>query len=493
MYNTVVEYIWHNARELPNKLAITDKYSHTTYEELWNYILGFQTYLKKTGLQKGDFVIMQASQTLAYAVAYFGTHLAGGIFAPIEKMSSVDVLRNLNRQLHAAFLICKPELYFNEYQGHYIESDAILQLAAENYSENTAFTFPEPDSSSEILFTTGTTGASKCVELSHKSIVAVAHNIIYGCEMKKDTIILVPGPLNHANPIRKLFTAMVNGSGIVLLDGMISIKAFFDALDNEHVNAMCLPPAAIRTIFQLSKNKLGEYADQIDFIESATSPLPEPDKERLCKLLPKTRLYNNYGSSESGSVCMYDYNRYRGLTGCIGKAMPNSEIFISDENGNAIKATKENPGFIACKGPVNMKGYLNDPVTTAQVLRNGIVYTNDLGYIDDQGFIYIVGRKGDVINVGGRKVAPAEVEEKALAYPGISDCICVPVQDKITGMAVKLLVVLGEKPQDFQAAALREFLSQSLENYKVPKSIEIIDQVPRTYNGKIDRKKFSIT
>ena len=339
------------------------------------------------------------------------------------------------------------------------------------------------------MFTTGTTGSSKGVELSHKALVATAENLIYGCGYKKDTVIIVPGPLNHANAIRKLFTTFVNGSTIYLLNGMTNVKAFFTALDNLSARgslvACCLPPAAIRTIFQLTGDRIGSY--KIDFIESATSPLPEADKERLCELLPQTRLYNNYGSSEAASVCMYNYNEYRNKSDCVGKAMPNSKIIIVDDEHNEIKSSRDNIGLIACVGDVNMKGYVNEPALTKEVLVNGIVYTSDLGYIDEEDFIYVVSRKGDVINVGGLKVAPTEVESVVLGFEGILDCICISVPDNITTNALKLLAVL-DKNVELDIKQLNAYLAKHLEPHKVPRFYEQVDKIERTYNGKLNRK-----
>ena len=224
-----------------------------------------------------------------------------------------------------------------------------------------------------------------------------------------------------------------------------------------------------------------------DFIESATSPLPEADKNRLCDLLPKTRLYNNYGSSEAASVCMYDYNKHRDKANCVSKAMPNSKIIIVDDDHNEIKSSQDNIGLIACVGDVNMKGYVNDPILTSEVLVNGVVYTSDLGYIDDEDFIYIVSRKGDVINVGGLKVAPTEVESVALEFEGIADCICISVVDKITTNALKLLVEVNDSTI-LDIKRLNSFLSKHLETHKVPRFYEQVDKIERTYNGKLNRK-----
>lgn len=488
MYKTIEAYVSSYAKETPGKPAVIVDGAATSYRELYDLVCGYASFLVQAGLKKGDVVVAKSSQTLDYVVTYLGIHLAGGVVTSLEKSISVEGIMDVIHKVGAKMVICDDDSIISHCNVIYINQSDVLEKAA--HTEVITLTFPESEDSADILFTTGTTGSSKGVELSHRALIATAENLIYGCAYKKDTVIIAPGPLNHANAIRKLFTTLVNGSTIYLLNGMTNLKAFFDALNYPNGTiACCLPPSAIRTIFQLTQNELGKYADRIDFIESATAPLPEPDKEHLCELLPNTRLYNNYGSSESASCCMYNYNVHRGKTGCVGKAMPNSKIFIVNDNREIIQSSKTNMGLLACVGDVNMKGYINEPELSKEVLVDGVLYTNDIGYIDEEGFIYVSGRKGDVINVGGLKVAPTEVESAALSYDGIEDCICLPVAHPITGQALKLLVVLKEGT-DFSSKQISEHLKTKLENYKVPTKYEQVEKIERTYNGKLNRKAY---
>lgn len=487
---TVVNYLYQHAKEHPDKIAVIANGIAINYQRLADLTCRYATFLQQNGLQKGDIVVLKSSQTLDFVVAYFAVHTAGGISAPAEKSIPEAGILAVAKAIGAKAVIstdgkelpCENALRF--------DSTSIL-TDAQN-TQPMAFSLPDVEDSADILFTTGTTGSSKGVELSHKALVATAKNLIYGCQYKDNTVVVVPGPLNHANPIRKLLAAIVNGSTIHILNGMTNLKAFYDALDNtEGILACCLPPAMIRTLFTLSGDTIGKYADRIDFIESATAPLPEPDKLRLCQLLPQTRLYNNYGSSESASVCMYDYNANPGKSNCVGKVMPYSKIIIVDDNRKVIQSSADHIGYLACMGDTNMKGYINDLEQTRRVLVDGVVYTNDVGFIDEDGFVYVTGRKDDVINVGGLKVAPAEVEAAALSIEGIEDCICVPVRHPISGYAPKLLVVMREDVV-FSAQKISNELQQKLEGYKVPIKYEKVDCVARTYNGKVDRKFYRI-
>ena len=486
-FRSIEEALKFYAEQTPDKVCIVVDNKETTYLQLYKMAHQYATFLKLNGVSKNDIVLTRASQDLRYIVTYLSIHLVGAIITSLEKSIPLLEIAKVAEQLDAKYILLR--------EGESLEGNWKII----NYSEalllpedDTSYDFvsPQADDSADILFTTGTTGTSKGVLLSHRALVATAENLICGCQYSSDTFMILPGPLNHANAIRKLFTTIINGSSICVLNGMTNVNAFFNALDYPiGKKACCLPPAAIRTIFALTRDRLGQYADKIDFIESASAPLPEADKLRLCSLLPNTRLYNNYGSSESASVCMYDYSRHLDKKGCIGKETVNAKVIIVDDDHNEIISNKDHMGLLACIGDMNMICYVNDPTTTCEVLNHGIVYTNDIGYKDEEGYIYISGRKGDVINVGGLKVAPSDVEEVALGMDDIDDCICIAIDDKVTGQALKLLVVLHDGAE-WNMQKTMSYLAQHLENYKVPHKFELVDHIERTYNGKLNRKAY---
>jgi long-chain acyl-CoA synthetase len=317
--------------------------------------------------------------------------------------------------------------------------------------------------------------------------VAVSENVQYGADIPKDNIYLVPAPINHASAIRKLYVSILTGTTVVLLDGFTDVKKFFDYVEKYKVTSILMPPAAVRMILLLAAKNLAKYSDQLHHIHTGSAAFPEADKDKLCEILPNTRLYFAYGSSEAGCVSMYDYSKNRGLISCVGKPNKNANIFIVDDNRNPIKSSKENQGLIAISGGMVMQGYYNAPELTEEVLKDGVVYTNDIGYIDDEGYVYMLGRKGDVINIGGLKIAPTEVENVVLRYPDIADCACFAVEDRMGGVVPKLNVVM-KKGCELDTAALRAHMAKHLEAFKIPKQIVKVDELPKTSNGKLDRK-----
>ena len=486
MKKTILERMFDTAYRQPNKVAIITNNQEICYGDLVRMIRGYCYFLWSIGVKKEEKIVVKASQTIDYVVAYFAIHLSGAIVVPVEHNSPETLIYEIANRMNAKVIISKNL----KHQGMIIENHSILESAEKYVTDKCKTIFPNMDSIADIVFTTGTTGKSKGVMLTHKALVATAENLIYGCNYSDNTIVIVPGPLNHSNAIRKLQVSMYCGGGIYLLNGMLGVERFFQALKYPHGKiACCLPPAMVRKIFQMTGDRLGDFRDVIDFIESASSPLPEVDKEKLCFLLPNTRLYNNYGSTEAASVCMYDYNRFKGMKNCVGKALPNSKVFIVDDNRNIIESSYERVGLIACEGAVNMLGYYNDEAATKEVMDSGIVYTNDIGYIDEKGFIYILGRKDDVINVGGFKVSPVEVENVILKYKGIVECVCVGVNHDTYGKVIKLIYVEDEYNK-VDVKQLKKYMLSSVASYMVPQIYERVKEIKKTYNGKVDRKAY---
>ena len=488
-FECIEQYLEKYAEKIPERTAVIVKNTYTSYSELWRLVRGFARYLVcECGVEKGDCIVVKTMQTLDICVAYFAIHLSGGIFVPLEKSIAKDKAAAIVEETEARVYISRDT--FDGLLCRYINIKEVTSIANRSFDENWTCPFPGLEDSADIMYTTGTTGKAKGVEVTHHVLLATAENYIEGFELPDGNIMAVPGPLNHVNPLRKLYMTVMSGNTIVILNGLMSMKSFFHALDDQSVNSLCLPPASLRTIWKYSGDKLSEYADQIDFVESSTAPVTESDKETLRRQLPKSRLYNNYGLSECGAMVMYDFCRYPNkAAGCVGKPTVNSHVMIVDEARQEIESSKEHMGLVACQGPINMKGYWKAPEKTAEVKANGCIYTRDIGYFDEEGFLFVIGRTNDTINVGGLKVEPTEVEEEALLFPGVHECICVPVDDEVTGNALKLIVVT-KQGMEFDEAGLRRHLATKLEAYQIPKLYEQAASIPRNFVGKLDRNAF---
>ena len=468
---TLEDYLQRDAELYPDKVAVICGEEACTYRQLWGKVKVRQQKLsEKDGSLPssaknlvGKIIPFLSSQTIDFLVDYFAIHLAGGIAVPLEQGM--------------------PDEVFLEYQKRLAGSDA-QELPMGN-NEDIA----------DILFTTGTTGKSKGVLISYSTIIADAENLIEAQGYHHDLTFIINGPLNHIGSLSKIYPVILVGATLHIIDGMKDLNAFFGAMDGgAGTFATFLVPASIRMLLAFAKDRLASCADNIEFIETGAAPISQTDMEQLCSTLPKTRLYNTYASTETGIIATYDFNHGECLAGCLGKPMKHSQLWIVDEQGKRIEDAmqfRSSKGKVACSGKTLMSGYYNDEVLTHSVLRDGTIYTSDLGFIDSKGRLRLQGRDGDVINVGGYKVSPVEIEDAALSLPMVKDCICIPAQHRVLGTVLKLLVVLNEGCElDKRQLALS--LREKLEPYKVPMQYEAVASIKRTFNGKIDRKAYML-
>ena len=426
------DYLYQNSLRYPSKVAVVCGDRSLTYAQLWQ-----EVERRSHDFRPHEVVCFRSSQDIDFLVTYMAIHLAGGVSAPLE---------------HGM-----PDALFEEVCGR-------LREAA--------------DGIADILYTTGTTGQSKGVMVSHRALIADAENLIAGQGFSHDLVFIINGPLNHIGSLSKIWPCIILGATIIILEGMKDLNAFFCALDYPAKKmATFFVPATIRMLLQFGPDKLASYADKLDFIESGAAPLPQADMLRLCELLPNTRLYNTYASTETGIIATYNFNDGRCMANCLGRPMPHSRVLITPE------------GLIACQGDTLMSGYVGDPELTATVLRDNTIFTSDVGTLDEEGMLHLSGRASDVINVGGFKVSPIEVEEVAMSNPMVSDCICISASHPVTGHALKLLVVTSPG-QTLDKRTLARFLADRLEPYKVPMLYEQVDTIARTYNGKLNRKHY---
>lgn len=433
------DFLLRTAARFPDKAAVVCAGKEITYGRLGEMICKRAEDLHSQGFGPGKAKAFRASQTIDFLIEYFAVHLSGGVSVPLE--GSI------------------PESRFRKISSFAEKIDV-------------------PEGTADILFTTGTTGKGKGVMISHEAIMANTENLVDAHGYSQGLVFIVGGPLNHIGSLSKVFPTLLSGGTLHMTDGMKDLKAFFKAFDYPCGKfASFLVPASLRMMLSLCADELERHAGAIDFIETGAAPMALADMERLCRILPGSRLYNTYASTETGIICTYDYNSGECIAGCLGRPMKHSKVFITED------------GTIACSGKTLMSGYAGDEELTRSVMRGGVLYTHDNGMIDSCGRLHLSGRADDVINVGGYKVSPVEIEDAALSSPDVKDCVCVPVSHPVTGSALKLLVVPADG-KDLDKRGMARYLASRIEAYKIPLFYEKTDCVRRTYNGKIDRKHY---
>ena len=494
---TLVEAVFAHADLVPDVRAVVDQKGIHTYREFRQDICACAEVLKDLGLKRGDRLVMECSQDEIFLAVNYACQLTGVIFVGVERRVAPDRLQEIIRQTGASAVLTKkapadaPEGYLGmkEFTSRY---EKVLQEDGARAEENgrEMLSSVSPEDPAEILFSTGTTGKSKGVLLSNRANAANAQNIIAGTRMSGDSVELMPLPLNHAHGLRTAYAHLLNGSTVLIANGITFPRVLFDMMEKYGATAMDLTPSAAQMLLTTAPERMKAWADRIEYIEVGAAFLPEGTKEGLRSCFTGSRLYNCYGSSESGRTCYLDFSRDTDLPGCIGQPVPNAKFAVMDPDGNPMESDPEHTGLLAMTGPMNMEGYWGEPELTSQTLKDGYVMPADLSYIDGNGYVYVLGRADDVINYKGIKISPEEIEEAAAGSPMVADCACVPVKDELAGQVPKLFVVPAEGVE-FSEAELFRYLKEHIDDNRMPRTIELIDEIPRTYNGKLLRRELA--
>jgi long-chain acyl-CoA synthetase len=482
----MVSAIFETASKTPNKIALVYRSEPVSYEKLAAKICSAANVLQSHGVQRNDCVLLSASSTEpAFVYGYFACHLIGAITVPIDGKINNTTLREIAEQTQPRFS------YLSTTPTFELASAPLGSLDCDYPLANDAVV-ATLDDTADILFTAGTTGTPKGIIQTHRNIQALAdgRNFIIGVAARGKLIL--PLSLAHGFGLGRLRSSMLAGGTIILVDGFTVPERIFRAFQEHDVSGFCCVPSGFATLFQLTGDKLGDYRHRVSYIETATAPLSNSLKERLLRLLPGTRVYNTYGLTETtATIAFVDLRGFRNNDDFpVGKPVSGVEIKIVDDEQEVVPVGVV--GQVLVRGPNVMKGYWNDQIRTRSVLLDGWLSTNDIGFLDNNGYLYLRGRKEELINVGGIKVAPIEIERLLDDHPAVKECACIGIDDPsgLTGETIKAFLVakISQSPKPTNED-LTKFLRSAIESYKIPTHFAWVDELPKSPVGKLQRLK----
>lgn len=467
----LVERLFDLARSVPQKIAVISDSQRISYGELGEKISRTADLLASKGLSSGDTIILAANNELSFIYSYFATHLLGAIAIPLDPNTSETRYQLIKDQTE-----CNFELWNRDF-ADIEESD----LSANEVSQGLAM--PDMDSIADILFTTGTTGQPKGVVLTHSNQYHAAKNINSFIQNTENDIELLIMPLSHSFGLGRLRCVFNLGGTIILVKGLTRPKLVFKALEEERVTGLGMVPAAWSILHRLSGDLIKKYADQLRYIEFGSSPMKRSHKELLMEYLPNTRICMHYGLTEASRATFIEFHSEKSHIDSIGKDSPNVEVRIMNSEGEQVADGEE--GELCIKGSMVMQAYWKNSALTEQSFHGEYFRSGDIATRGPDGYLNLIGRASEIINIGGKKVFPGEVEEAVKAFPEVSDCACVSVSDSLSGEAIKAFIVPGEMKVD--VLELKKFLMEKLEPYKIPATYVEVESIPYTNSGKIQR------
>ncbi|MDA1280620.1 MAG: fatty acid--CoA ligase family protein [Chloroflexi bacterium] len=340
------------------------------------------------------------------------------------------------------------------------------------------------DDWADVLFTTGSTGEPKGVVLTQRNIAASTRNINRVIPLDPYDREVVTLPLHHSFGLGRVRCCLSAGASIVLTNGYRSPGQVIQTIKTTNATGFATVPAGIAILLRLFGDNLEHLMSSLSYVEIGSSAMPQDHKRDLMRLLPNTRLYMHYGLTEASRSAILDLHENPTHLESVGQPAPNVELAILDDQEAPLTAGQT--GRIAVRGEHVSSEYLDSLYSAGTGGSAEWFITGDIGYLDASNFLYLVGREDDLINVGGEKVAPEEVEWELLKLPGIADAACVAIADKngVTGQTVRAYVV-ADGPDRPSGLEIKSSLARSLQLFKVPTSIIWIDAIPRTASGKV--------
>lgn len=515
------ELIFHSAQRQPDVPALTYGLETLSYGELAQAVDRFSSGIIQLGLQRGERVAIYLEKRFEAVTAYFGASAAGGVFVPINPLLKAEQVAYILRDCNVRILITSIErlglleeaLAACHDLRHVVVTGADQPLRQD--SPLTHHTWDEllagqttpghrviDSDMGAILYTSGSTGKPKGVVLSHRNMVAGAKSVASYLENRPDDTLLAALPLSFDAGFSQLTTAFHVGARVVLLNYLLP-RDVIKVLQKECVTGLtAVPPLYI----QLSQMDWpSDITERLRYFANTGGRMPRDTLDALRQRLPKSKPFLMYGLTEAFRSTYLPPEEVDRRPGSIGKAIPNAEILVLREDGSPC--APHEPGELVHRGALVGMGYWNDPEKTAErykplpshspsreaglVLPEIAVFSGDTVHMDEEGFLYFVGRRDEMIKTSGYRVSPTEVEEILYATKLVGECVAFGSDHPALGQAIR---VIATPPAggSLNADTLLAECRKQMPSYMVPAAIEIRPgPLPRNPNGKIDRKKLA--
>lgn len=475
----------------PKKNAVIFSNSFLSYSHIEKYSNRFGNFLKSVGINKGDKVCIYLPNIPEFIICFFGIVKIGAIAVSISSLWKRDEVLYVIEDSEADALITTDELIQNIAGrdlaervkriiiiGKKNEEYISYKSAIEGCSEELTIMEMDRDDVASIIYTSGTTGKPKGAMLTHGNVISNAFSAIHHTLMKPDDILICFLPLYHSFGQNFIMNSCICRGATLVLHKKFEIDEIVHSIKNNRVTRFFGVPAIY--IKLLNEEKVYPFLGSLEYCFSAAASMPAEVSKRWKETFGLT-IFEGYGLTETTPFASYNHDiSYR--SGSIGTPIENVEMKVVDENGEQLPPGKL--GEIVIKGPNVMKGYYNKPEETEKTIRNGWLYSGDIGMTDDDGYFYIVDRVKDMINSAGFKIWPREVEEVLFKHPAVMECAVVGVPDNVYGERVKAFVILKEG-QKASAEELISFCKEKIASYKAPKEIEFVKEIPKSPTGKI--------
>ncbi|MBB6453875.1 acyl-CoA synthetase (AMP-forming)/AMP-acid ligase II [Salirhabdus euzebyi] len=491
----ISELLSRNARKFKDKVGFVTPSERHTYGEVNEKVNCLANALYKEGIGDGDKVILFTPNTMEFIFSYFAIQRLGAVAVPINAKLATEEIRYIVEHSEAKAFIGH-ELLWGQVEPLVEEANLLwvstgkntdkwvnLNELIENGYNKEIQSFKKEDDICTMLYTSGTTGKPKGVLLSNRNVLAVATMMCIETGINDESTLLHMMPLSHSAPLNLFFVAGTYVGATHVLAPTFTPDLLLQLVSKEKVTHFFGAPVAYLLTakhpeidkFNLSSVKRWVYGG---------APLSNPEVQFVQSKFKTNDLMCVYGLTEAGpNGTFLSPEDHEEKAGSIGKrAALNCEIRIVNEKDEDVAVGEI--GEIILRGEGNMVQYYKDPEKTAETIRNGWLYTGDMGRVDDDGFFWVVDRKKDMILSGGVNIYPKEIEDALRTHPEIEDVAVIGVPHPEWGETVKAYVTASQPINDLETSC-NSYLANKVAKFKIPRIYEQIEELPRNATGKI--------
>jgi len=454
-----------------------------SFSELYSNSLQLAVTLREQ-FGEGRNIILMSPNNLFFVTVYLAVLKSGNTVVPLDPMIEEEKFRYIRAISESVTVFVVPPV---KNRLKLSDEECLLpDFLCDTSSDTIVFNDSNFDRerTAELIFTSGSTGAPKGVMLSHKNLIANTDSIVEYLALSGSDRMLVVLPFYYCYGLSLLHTHLRVGGSLVFNNSFI----FLGAVLNDLKNHSCTGFAGVPSHFQILLRKSDSFKTtgfpELKYVTQAGGKLATVFIDEFKQAHPQVDFVVMYGQTEATARLSYlPVELYEERKGSIGKGIPGVELQVVNAEGYQVKAGET--GEVIARGDNVMSGYYKDEEGTAQAIRNGWLYTGDLGTVDADGFIYLTARSKEIIKVGGKRISPKEIEAVILAMENVVDCTIEGVEDEILGEAIKATVIVNQGSIDkFSAEQIREYCGSHLELYKVPQFIDIQDKLAISATGK---------
>ncbi len=485
----------------PDKEAVIYREHRITYRELNLLVNKLINGFKSLGIKKDDRVVIFLPNCLEFVISYYAILRMEAVAVPLNPQYSINELSVILSDSSPKAVITNEDglpafrsLNLNNEQKPYListsssdESSVLFNNLIEDFEPVSDVGQINDEQVAVLLYTSGTTGIPKGAMLTHKNLYSNVTGIAQCLQMQTDDRLMLVAPAYHAAAQTGVMSNAINvGATLVIRTRWQGPKAALAGIEEEKITVFFGPPIFYVMLCNYPQYNEFDYSS-LRLALCGAAPLSEQLFKRFKEMF-NLEIVEGYGMSEASPVVALSPYTGKKKLGSVGLPLPGVEVKIFDDND--CEAACEEIGEIVVKGPNVMKGYYRKDEETQAALKNGWLHTGDLGYIDAEGYIYIVDRKKDTIIRGGVNIYPREIEEVLLGHSDILETAVVGIADELTGEEVKAYYVT-RSGQEISKKELREFCKGKIANFKIPKLFERVEMLPKNAAGKVLKRKLA--